>query len=347
MPRLTDDEVRQRYGLPPGTRIVWLTPDELGRVTVEPNTFAVVTVKSAFEWAVWDRPTAVAGTTATLTVQGRMVGEGAPLEVDVTDGRGRRLARAGGPMYRDRARVEVPIPREAEGVAIAEVRLAKPRLKVTSRPLVVLPYAELDRARWGAERVVEGEAVGLSCRVTGSAAGANRLEGASAEVAVFVRTEDGAAPLDEPVVVLRAPVDRGRVEVQWRATLALERWDLLSQAELDAEAARRGFPVGQPPYVYDRPRLVFRVRLAGLEAESGPLDVDDWFELSHAVGGEPAAGRAYELTLADGTVRTGTLDAEGLAREEGLPPGTAYVVYEPDSSVPPPTDDEPAAPRLR
>ena len=331
--KLTDDEVRRRYGLPPGTRIVWLTPDELGRVTVEPNTFAVVIVKSAFEWAAWDRSTAVAGTTATLTVQGRMVGEGAPLEVDVTDGRGRRLARAGGPMYRDHARIEVPIPREAEGVATAEVRLAKPRLKVTSRPLVVVPYAELDRARWGAERVAEGDVVGLSCRVTGTAAGAKRLEGASAEVAVFVRTEGGAAPLDEPVAVVRAPVDRGRVEVQWAATLALDRWDLPSQAELDREADRVGAPRGERPYVYDRPHLVFRVRLAGLEAESGPLEIDDWVDLSRTESsGAPVPDLRYVLHLPDGTTREGTLDGEGRAREEGLPPGTVGVDY-PDADV--------------
>ena len=131
-----------------------------------------------------------------------------------------------------------------------------------------------------------------------------------------------------PVIWSRSRAEGGRVEVEWAATLALDRWALPSQAELDAEADRAGVARGSEGYVYDRPHLVFRVRLAGLVAESGPLAVDDWVELRHAIGGMPDAGRAYTLTLADGATREGTLDGDGAAREDGLPPGAVAVAYD-------------------
>lgn len=45
--------------------------------------------------------------------------------------------------------------------------------------------------------------------------------------------------------------------------------------------------------------------------------------------GEPMAGAAYKATLSDGSIRKGTLDAQGIARISGLPPGTtAKIEYD-------------------
>lgn len=340
VPQPTDDEVRQRYGLAPDARVRRSSGPADRPLRLTPDSFTIHQVESSLEWAVWDRAVAVAGTTARFSVQGALVGEGSPTTVTLKDARNRTAGRGAGPMHRDRAVVAVEIDRqtaarEPDGVlCAADVALTELELKIVSAPLLVLPFAELIDARWSADRTVEGETVGLSCRIEGSRAGVERLGREPAEVAVFVRTESGTAPLDEPVVTLRAQAEGGRIEMQWQATLALDRWDLLSQAELDAEAARRGLPAGQPPYLYDRPHLVFRVRLAGLEAESGPLAVDDWIELHHTVGGKPAASRSYALTLADGTTRKGSLGDDGTAREDSLPPGDAVVAYEPAPPAP-------------
>ena len=339
MPRLTDDEVRRRYGLAPDARVEHASgpADKPARLT--PDSFTVYRVESALAWAAWDRPVAVAGTTARLTVQGAFVGEGSPTAVTLRDARDRTVGRGAGPMHRDRVTVDVEVDRQAaarepDGVlCAADVELTELGLKTVSGPLLVLPFAELVGARWGTDRAVEGDVVSLSCRVEGSAAGVERLGRERAEVAVFVRTETGETPMDEPVVVLRTRAEGGRVELDWAATLALDRWDLPSQAELDAEADRAGAARGSEGYVYDRPHLVFRVRLAGLEAESGPLAVDDWVELRHYVGGTPAAGCAYTLTLADGAERAGALDADGSAREDRLPPGSVAVAYDEPSAA--------------
>ena len=332
----SDDEIRRRYGLPPGTRIVRSRGPVGDRVRLRPDEFHYRELESELHRGDWDRLVVVAGTTVSLTAQGLAVGEGSPARVTLRDARNRTVGRGGGPMHLDRAVVAVEVDRRAaerdpDGVlCAADVELTELKLRVVSAPLLVLPYAALDRAQWGAERAAEGDVVSLSCRLTGSAAGVERLGRERAEVAVLVRTDAGAAPLDEPVASFRVPVTDGQIKAEWAVTLGLDRWDLLSQTELDAEAARGGRPVGEPPYVYDRPHLVFRVRLAGLEAESGPLAVDDWVELRHHVGGEPATGATYTLTLADGSTRGGTLDGNGRAREDGLPPGGVAVDYDAD-----------------
>jgi type VI secretion system secreted protein VgrG len=42
--------------------------------------------------------------------------------------------------------------------------------------------------------------------------------------------------------------------------------------------------------------------------------------------GVPLAGAAYKATLSDGSVRKGTLDAQGIARISGVPAGAAAKV---------------------
>jgi hypothetical protein len=43
--------------------------------------------------------------------------------------------------------------------------------------------------------------------------------------------------------------------------------------------------------------------------------------------GNPVAGQGYKIRLADGTEMTGNLDSRGLARVEGIDPGTCKVTF--------------------
>ncbi len=247
MPRSpSDDEIRQRYGLPPGTRVVRLTPDALGRVRVTPDAFAYVEVASALEGAAWDRPVVVAGTTARLTVQGTMVGDGAggvpPARVEVTlkDARDRTVGRGDGPMHRDRAVVSVAVDRRAaeqnpDGVlCAADVEIRDLGLKIVGAPLLVLPFAVLDDARWSAPEARDGDVVVLSCRLSGTPAGVER---AGREPVEVLRGDEGGDAF-EPVAALRATVDRGRIEVQWRVGYEAEgKARIATQADHDAVTA--------------------------------------------------------------------------------------------------------------
>ena len=355
MPQPTDDEIRRRYGLPPGTRIVRLTPDALGRVRVDPDAFAYVVTRPTLEWGAWDRPVVVAGATVRLTVQATFTGEDNPVRVTLRDGRNRVVGRGEGRMFRDRAVVDVAVDRRAAerepggALCAADVELTELGLKVVSAPLTVLPYAALDRARWGQPEARDGDAVALSCRLTGSAAGVERLEGRTAEVEVLRGGEGGAgdgaaAALFEPVVALRVPVADGRVEATWRVGYDADgKARIATQAELDAAAARPGGAAG----AYRRPAWRFRVRLAGLAAESPEMGYRDHVDLAWGAGTDrPAGGAAVEVRLADGTVREETLGADGRLRLADVPPGPVEAVFGPDPRVwePPPDFRRPAVP---
>ena len=340
MPPPSDDEIRRRYGLPPGTRVVRLRPDALGRVRVDPDAFAYVEVDSSLEWAVWERPAVVAGGAVWLTAQGAFVGEGAPLVVTLKDARNRTVGRGRARVHRDRAVVEVEVDRRAaerdpDGVlCAADVEIADLGLTVVSAPLLVLPFAELRDARWGAAEARDGDVVELSCRLSGSAAGVERAGREAAEV-VVLRGDEGAAgglaSAFEPVATLRAPVVDGRVSVQWRVGYGPEgKAQITTQAELDAVAERSGGAAER----YRRPAWRFRVRLAGLEAESAEMGYRDHVDLAWGAGTDwPAGGAAVEVRLADGSTREETLGDDGRLRLDDVPPGPVEALFGPDPRV--------------
>ena len=197
MPASTDDEIRRRYGLPPGTRVVRSRGPVGDRVRLRPDEFHYRELESELHRGDWDRLVVVAGTTVSLTAQGLAVGEGSPVRVTLRDARNRVVGRGDGRMYGDRAVVAVEVDRRAaerdpDGVlCAADVELPELKLKVASAPLLVLPYAALDRAGWGADRAAEGDVVGLSCRLTGSPAGVERAGRERAEVEVLRGEESG------------------------------------------------------------------------------------------------------------------------------------------------------------
>ena len=354
MPRLTDDEVRQRYGHAPDARVVRTSGPAGEPLRLTPDSFTLHQVESALEWATWERPVVVAGSKVLLSVQGAFGGEGSPVEVTLRDARNRVVGRGAGPLHRDRATVAVEInrrtaAREPDGVlCAADVRLTELGIETVSAPLLVLPFAELRDARWSADDARDGDDVTLSCRLSGSPAGVERLGRETAEVEVLRGAEaDGAEPVFEPVVTLRVPVTDGRITVRWRVGYDPGgKAQIATQAEFDAAAQRSGRPAGR----YARPAWRFRVRLAGLVAEGPEMGYRDHAEFAWDPGADrPAARAAVEVRLADGTVRQETLGDDGRLRLDDVPPGPVEAVFGhdpgcgPRSSPPSPTS--PPGPR--
>ena len=57
-------------------------------------------------------------------------------------------------------------------------------------------------------------------------------------------------------------------------------------------------------------------------------DKKHWIEISLVdERGHPVPGHAYKIRLPDGTVKTGYLDSRGLARVDGIDPGTCKVTF--------------------
>ena len=343
VPSPSDDEIRRRYGLPPGTRIVRSRGPVGERVRLTPDGFHVREVESALDGAVWGRPVVVAGATVPLTVRGVAVGEGSPVRVTLRDARDRVVGRGESRMHRDRAVVPVEVDRRAAerdpdgALCAADVELPELGLKTVSAPLLVLPFAELQGARWGAAEARDGDVVSLSCRLSGSPAGVERAGREPAEVEVLRGPEggdaggDGLATAFEPVATFRVPVTDGRVEAEWRVGHEPEgKAQIATQPELDAAAERSGGAAGR----YARPAWRFRVRLAGLAVESGELGYRDHVALAwDDETDRPAAGAPVEVRLADGSVRHEALGDDGRLRLDDVPPGPVEALFGPDPRV--------------
>ncbi len=244
-------------------------------------------------------------------------------------------------MYGSRVVVDVVVDRRAVGVAAADVTLTELGLKAVSAPLTVVPYAELDRARWGQDEAREGDAVVLSCQVTGTGAGVKRLEGQTADVEILRGDEgEGAEGIEgvlfEPVTMLRVPVTDGQIEATWRVGFDAEgKARIATQAELDETAERTGSAAGQ----YRQPVHRFRVRLAGLEAESGPLRYADRIEIQFVgAGGGVAEGLSVVAERPDGERSEAPLGPDGTVALDAAPAGRYRVVTSPPSSYTDPSD---------
>jgi uncharacterized protein (DUF2345 family) len=67
--------------------------------------------------------------------------------------------------------------------------------------------------------------------------------------------------------------------------------------------------------------------------------LDNWLDLGlYGWNAQPLAGVRYVLTLADGSVRRGTLDDQGYAHQPNVPPGGPHRV---DYENPPLSEDPP------
>ena len=64
------------------------------------------------------------------------------------------------------------------------------------------------------------------------------------------------------------------------------------------------------------------------ESQQEQQQKKSWIEIELVdEANEPVPGEVYEITLPDGTTTKGTLDGKGLARVDGIDPGTCKVTF--------------------
>jgi hypothetical protein len=75
-------------------------------------------------------------------------------------------------------------------------------------------------------------------------------------------------------------------------------------------------------------RVVMLVERPGAPPVLGPAEPTSWIEVElRDDSGAPFADEPYEIVTSDGRLRSGTLDMNGHAREEGIDPGNCKVTF--------------------
>ena len=188
-------------------------------------------------------------------------------------------------------------------------------------PVVLPPIAE--DMSWGQEEARRGDVLTLSARIRNVP---NRTD---VLVRIYEYDRDSVHDL---ITELPTRVEDGRIEVRWE----YEYHEDTDELPTDEELQEYGDSYNPPEYFFTI--YVDGFELGREEQDSGLLLFQDYLELEMVDGnGAPMANRDYTLHLPDGSTRDGTLDDQGRAREDDVPPGRTTV------EVPEQEEDESAS----
>jgi uncharacterized Zn-binding protein involved in type VI secretion len=170
---------------------------------------------------------------------------------------------------------------------------------------------DISNARWSQESASVGDTLTLSADVEGYESGT------SAFFDIYIRDVSGP---DELVTTIETEVQGNSVETEW-------------ELEYDpSEAMREAMNVDS----YSLIKYYFIVRIEREKARSGYMEYTDWLNIDLVDDeGNPVPNVEYMVYLSNGEIRRGTLDGNGHAREEDLPPGGCRVRFPNDSNIAP------------
>jgi len=263
-----------------------------------------VDLEGRIETARWALSRAAAGTNATLRVTTRRVGEGAPITVEVKTVKGKKITKLEGAVWLATFEAEVAVPADCKDDLEFEAQLKKHKLKAKSDVLHVVPGRKLENAAWDREEARRGDVVGLTADAKGFP------NGTRVPIVIFEHDDDCGHDF---ITEIEGKVDKDKLVAQW----AYEYHEDTDDIPKDGEAEKG----------YAPPEYFFRAGADGVTVDSGLLLFKDYVDIDLKVGGQPAAGEEYTLTLPDGAERKGKLDDEGRAREKDVPPGPFSVKF--------------------
>jgi hypothetical protein len=164
-------------------------------------------------------------------------------------------------------------------------------------------------AQWSNDAAEIGEKVKLSAEVLGFE------DGTQAAIEIYRRDITGP---DVMIQAVELEVEGGKVETEWEYTLQMPDEQELEESE--EEEQRR----------YSYPEYYFDVVVENCKAHSGILCYKDKLEFSYQdEDGNAIANKPFKLFLSNGEVREGTLDGNGYAKVEDVPPGRIRIQVDP------------------
>lgn len=262
-----------------------------------------IQLDSTLEQVMWLRTLASPGGTIGLEVFTHYVGNGAAMTIALRDHTGASFGTYDVQVYGNRWKADVVVPPEARQALYAKATLPQHGLEQESKPLLLLPNIDVKNAQWSQTTARRGDILTLTADVLKAPDGMETL------ITVFEHDEDGA---HEMITKMIALVDGEQVEVDWEFQFPGDVEEIPSHDETEDG--------------YFPPRFFFRVDALGKTADSDLLAFQDMIEIEVVDHEEvPLGERTYKVTFADGTEQEGTLDENGYARIEDVPPGKFQV----------------------
>ncbi len=162
------------------------------------------------------------------------------------------------------------------------------------------------KAEWSKKSAVVGDKVDLKAETSGIDSGEK------AELEIFIRDTGHA---DRLLTTLPATVQGDKIQVQWELKLD-DNYLKIQQAKEDKGS-------------YSSPTFYYMVIVAGISGRSKVLEYKDYIELElKDEDGKPAAGAGYKVFMPNGAVKEGTLDSNGYAKVDKVPPGKVNVTFD-------------------
>jgi len=264
-----------------------------------------IQLDSAIDNAMWGYMQASVGDEVPLEVRTHFVGDGSEVRITVRNGSGRRLDRFTGTVNGNRYRGTYTVSDRAQDAIYFEAELRQHGLSERSENMEIIPAVTISNPQWSQQEARRGDILTLTADVEGAP------DGTDATVEIYEHDADEAHDF---ITRLSAMVENNAIEIQW----AYEYHDDVDEIPADWEVETG----------YSPPEYFFKVIIRSSEAKSGLLEFKDWIEINLVDEDEqPVADEDYVIYLPDGSQRNGTLDSEGHAREEDVPPGDYITVF--------------------
>lgn len=269
------------------------------------NEIHEITLPSSIERIEWAASRAAPGGSVGLEIFTRYVGNGATLQIKLSDHQGTTHGTFQNQIHNNHLSAEIQVPPKARDALFAEVKFPKHSLKAKSSPLLLTRPVRVKDPRWSAQEARRGDVLTLSATVEGAP------DGTAAQVTIMEHDDDGAHDLISQFDVL---IEDGRIETEWAYEYHEDTDDIPTEAE-----AENG---------YTSPEYFFRVDVEGVAAQSDVLAFKDWVEFVLTDRFERPRKDVEEITLKlpDGKEVTEKPDERGRVVLKDVPPGAIQVV---------------------
>jgi hypothetical protein len=271
-----------------------------------------IQVESALIYALWACGRAWAESDAPYIVKTALVGEGAEVKVKLLNASGKTLGKTSEKIFGNYLRGAIAIPSNVklDDILLLEVELPKHRLSVDSNQVPAGPSLKPKSMQWSSKETKRGDLLKLQAQFV------DLPDNTEAEVTIFEHDADGN---HDPLITLPTVIKNNTLDISWEYRYQYTTGQIPTQNDL-------------APYKksYQKPQYFFIIEIdgcrIGVNQESGFLVFADFADFSvHDPSGNPIPKKQFDITFADGTEQSGTLDDDGHARFDQVSPGPYSV----------------------